>query len=653
MFDLIDQSAQSAARNMADAFGGVGSAIGDAVTVMTGYYSQQARLQEAHEVALKRAGTNQAMIDRENRFYAVRSASQQVQAYGDMAVAAKGFFKVHSTGYRAMETVEESVPRAAARARRQEHARADRADRRPRSRPRSLAIPRWRRPIPRAQASSRATAWRPPRWKAVEAVINAIKSLPFPANIAAGAATAAAIAALGVSIVGGFGGSKTSLPKANEGTGTVLGDSSAKSDSIKNAIDALKEVDTLTNTYSREMAAALKSIDSQIGGVAAQIVKGGDVNASSGITEGFKTNIIGSVLSKIPLIGGFLGSLFGSKTTVTGNGLYGGAQSVGSITSGGFNASTYSDIEKTKKFLGITTGKSTSTQYAAADTALSSQFTLLIKSFSDAIAAAAGPLGEATGAVEARLNGFVVNIGKIDLKGLTGAEIQEKLSAIFGAAADGMANAAFPGIAQFQKVGEGAFETLVRVSSTIEAVGTSLDLLGTAAQSMGIAAKLGLADQFDSISDLTSAADAYFQAFYSSEEQAAAKTAQMGKVFASLGVAMPQTLSAFRQLVEAQDLTTAAGQATYATLLKLAPAFSDLQTSMEGVKSAADIASERADLQQQLLELQGDTAAIRAAALAKLDVSNRQLQQQIYAIQDAQEGRQGCGRPSPGMAIGR
>ena len=212
--------------------------------------------------------------------------------------------------------------------------------------------------------------------KAVEAVVNAIKSLPFPLNLAAGAATAAAIAALGVSIVGGFGGGKSALPKANEGIGTVLGDPSAKSDSIKNAIDALKEVDTLTNTYSRQMAAALKSIDSQIGGVAAQIVKGGDINASANITEGFKTNIIGSVLSKIPLIGGFLGSLFGSKTTVTGSGLYGGAQSVGSITSGGFNAQTYSDVEKTKKFLGITTGKSNSTQYAAADAGLSSQFTL-------------------------------------------------------------------------------------------------------------------------------------------------------------------------------------------------------------------------------------------------------------------------------------
>ncbi|KHA63440.1 hypothetical protein [Sphingomonas sp. Ant20] len=175
--------------------------------------------------------------------------------------------------------------------------------------------------------------------------------------------------------------------------------------------------------------------------------------------------------------------------------------------------------------------------------------------------------------MQARLNSFVVSIGKIDLKDLTGEQIQEKLTAVFGAAADKMAATAVPGLERFQKVGEGAFETLVRVASTVEAVGTALDLLGTATRGFSIDAKLALADQFDSVSDLTSAASAYFEAFYSKEEQAAAKTAQFAKVFDSLGMAMPASLAGFRQLVEAQDLNTAAGQSAYGTLLKLAPAF--------------------------------------------------------------------------------
>ena len=75
-------------------------------------------------------------------------------------------------------------------------------------------------------------------------------------------------------------------------------------------------------------------------------------------------------------------------------------------------------MEKVKKFLGITTGRSTSTKYGQADAGLENQFTLILRDFAGAITAAAGPLGIATGDIKARLNGFVVDLGKIDLKGL-------------------------------------------------------------------------------------------------------------------------------------------------------------------------------------------------------------------------------------------
>lgn len=108
-------------------------------------------------------------------------------------------------------------------------------------------------------------------------------------------------------------------------------------------------------------------------------------------------------------------------------------------------------------------------------------------------------------------------------------------------------------------------------------------------------------------------------------------------MFDSLGLAMPDTLAGFRSLVDAQNLTTAAGQSTYATLLQLAPAFVDLKSAMDGAKSAADILAERQDLERKILELNGDTAAIRALDLAKIDASNRALQQQVWAIEDAQK----------------
>jgi hypothetical protein len=613
-WDLIARNVQDAAGGMSDAFGNAGRAIGDMASIFANFHADRERMELEHQRKVTEAQGDRGMIERENARFALASATNQIGAFGDMTAAAKSFFNEKSAGYKAL-AVAEKIFRGI------EFAMSVRA----------MAQDAIETGSKLASSAARTAA------NAVEAVTKAISSLPFPANIAAGAATIAALAAIGVSIAGSFGGGGRKPEAANEGRGTVFGDPKAQSESIKNSIDALKEVDTLTNTYARQMASSLRSIENQIGGLAALVLRTGDISASAGITEGFKTNAIGSVLGKIPVIGNFLGGLFGTKTTVLASGLQAGPQSLGNILGGGFDASYYSDIQKKKKLFGFTTSNKTSTQLTAADGALEAQFALLLRSFNDAIVAAAGPLGAATADIQNRLNSFVVNLGKIDLKGLTGAEIQEKLSAVFGAAADSMANAAFPGLAEFQKVGEGTFETLIRVASTVEAVGNTLSFLGRSVTDLGLAAQMGLADQFDSVSAFTDAAASYFEDFYSQEEQAAAKTAQMARVFESLGLAMPATLSSFRQLVEAQDLTSAAGQEIYATLLKLAPAFADLQASMDGAKSAADIASERADLQRQLLQLQGDAVAIRALDLAKLDVSNRVLQQQVWAMQDGQE----------------
>ncbi|MBY9062297.1 phage tail length tape measure family protein [Sphingomonas yunnanensis] len=619
LLDTVANNAGNAARGMADAFGEAGRALGDTAAIFSQYAADQARADDARRERLKvlqqmdKGSERDAAIRRTNALYDLRNSTAQVGVFGDMAAASKGFFAERSAGWKAASAAEKA-------ARAIEFALSVK----------SIAVNAVETGQKLATSAARTAA------NAVEAVVKAISSLPFPANLAAGAATAAALAAIGVSVAGGFGGGKNTLPKANEGTGTVLGDTDAKSESIRRALDALKEVDLLMLGTSRQMATSLRSIESQIGGVASLVVRAGNVNADVKVNEGFQKNLIGSVLSKIPLLGGVLGGLFGSKTEVVGSGLYGKSQSLGSILNSGFDASYYSDTKKTSKFLGITTGTKYSTSYSAADAGLEKQFTLILRDFNDAIAAAAGPLGESTDAIKGRLSSFVVSLGKIDLKGLTGEQIEEKLTAVFGAAADQMAASAFPGIERFQKVGEGVFETLVRVSSTVEAVTSSLDQLGLSARALGIDAKLGIAAQFDSLSDMQQVADAYFQAFYTPAEQNAAKLKQLGAVITGLGVKMPETLAGFRALVEAQDLTTAAGQATYATLLQLAPAFADLKQSMEGAKTAADILAERQNLERQLLELAGDTAALRALDLAKVDESNKALQQQVWAVQDAQ-----------------
>lgn len=48
------------------------------------------------------------------------------------------------------------------------------------------------------------------------------------------------------------------------------------------------------------------------------------------------------------------------------------------------------------------------------------------------------------------------------------------------------------------------------------------------------------------------------------------------------------------------------------------------------------IANERSGIEEKLLQLQGNTAALRARELAALDPSNRALQKQVFALEDAQ-----------------
>jgi hypothetical protein len=674
--DDMVSATEAAAQGMADAFGSVGGAIGGITVEITRFASAQV-------AAANRVADAEREYGRSSFQYAdarVAQASAEINHYGNLASAAKGFFKEGSEGFKAMAAAEKvfrafelaiAIKNAAVKigligAQTAAKVTSDTA----------MAVSDTARAGVEQGNSIITTGI-----KAVEAVVNAIRSLPFPLNIAAGAVTAGVIASLGIAIGGAFGGGAKPTP-ANEGTGTVFGDSAAKSESIAKAIDHLREVDTLTMRYSAAMLASLKSIEANIGGLTNLIIRSNGMEGSAaGIQTGTKlTGLLGTANSMLTgisnfassktgsLIGagigmaiagpigaaiGFLGAkllgglgkvlgsiagaLFGTKTSIVGQGIYGGAQSVGSIMSGGFDASYYSDIKKTKKFLGISTGSSYGVQYTAADAELERQFSLIFEGFYGAISAAAGPLGMSLGEVQSRLSGFVVNIGKIDLKGLTGAEIQEKLTAVFGAAADNLARTAVPGLEQFQKVGEGYFETLVRVASSIEAVTSTLSLLGTSVEGLSLSAKMNLFDLFGSAGDMASATGEYFALYYTKAEQASAQTAQMARVFDSLGLALPQSIAGFRALVEAQDLTTAAGQAAYAALIQLAPAFADLVGAAQDAASAAAILDERFSLERRILELQGDTAALRALDLAQIDMSNKALQEQVWALEDQQK----------------
>lgn len=309
---------------------------------------------------------------------------------------------------------------------------------------------------------------------------------PPPVGFAAAAAMIALLAGIGIAIGGGSSGS---FAPTNEGTGTVFGDKEAKSESIKKSIDLLADNSRVELPLTAAMLKSLRNIENNIGGLTNLLIRNPPAEGlAASIGQGFKMDGIGKgitgafdwvnkltfgladmfTLGLFSAFGKLLGGAFGKKVSIKGQGLYGGSQDLGGIVTDGFNLQEYVDIQTKKKSFGITTSTKNSTRYSKADQELANQFGLIFKNFYDTILMAASPLDQNLNEVTTKLNNFVVEIGKINLKGLNGEQIQEKLNAVFGAAADNIARAAIEGLDDFQKVGEGYFETLVRVASGIE-----------------------------------------------------------------------------------------------------------------------------------------------------------------------------------------
>ncbi len=634
LFDTLDQSAQSAASGISDAFGRVGTAVGDALTIVTGFYADQARLQEQHAAAIKSAGTDEIKIARENQLFAIRSSSQQISAFGNMASAAKGFFKEGSGGYQAMAAAEK-VYRVAQLAMSVAAIIQNGAE--------TVAST--------ANAAARATA-------DGTAGIAAQAKLPFPANIAAMAATGAALVAAGIAVFGGGGGGsaapsvKTSedYQKA-QGTGSVLGDASAKSESIANALDLMMKNSNRDLEYSSSMVQSLRAIESGIGNLAAAVARetkvGGGLDASS---LALGTNTGGGLLG--------IGGLFSKSITRELNdaGLQFDGASVASVIASGITANLYQEVLKTTKksgFLGIggSTKTSVETVRTGADAGLTSEVSLLINSMRTAIVDAAGTIG--IDGATAMLDAFQINIGRISLKGLTSDEIEAELAAVFSRVGDDMASAIGGGLSSFQRAGEGMLETLVRLAKEYTTVDVTLRSIGMTFGAIGLSsvgARTALVELFGGLDEFTEQTGFFRENFLSEAEQMAPVIASVREEMNRLGLSGVVTKDAFKSVVLGLDLSSASGRETYAALMSVAPAFAktsdylasltgELQDTAKTAEQLAAIEKQRRGLDIQLMEATGNAAgalaAKRADDLAGMDETLRALQQQVWGAQDA------------------
>ncbi|OBV38050.1 hypothetical protein [Janthinobacterium psychrotolerans] len=624
----IDTAAQAAATGMAESFGAVGKAIGGLTTALTGYERTQAGVAAQLAASMKDAGGDPTKVAKAQAAAAQQGAQAQVKSYGDMASAAKGFFKENSAGYKAMEGVEKAY-------RAYEMAMAVQS-----MLAKSGLLTAFTGLFVTSKAAEMtATVATVPVTVAAEgvkqgalattAMAGAI-AVPFPGNLAAVGIVAAMLAAIGLAS-GGGGGSSISLSQQRQaatGTGSVLGDSSAKSESIAHSLAIMEKNSGLGLAYSSSMVISLKQIVSGIGDLGSLLVRSDSLTTSLATRSDSGGGWLGNVSS----------SIFGGKTTVQDAGIVTGKTSLGALDTSGLNVSSYVDTKKSG-------GWFSSDKYKTALTGLGSetsdQFTKIILSLRTTIVGAADMLGLGGDAFTSQLNTFVVDLGKISLKDLKGDELQAALETAFSKAGDDMARYGVAGLEQYQVVGEGYLETLARVANDYMQVADVLAVLGKSFNVSGLGAVAlseSLITATGGLDKLTSGTSFFVQNFLTEAEQMAPITKSVRDAMTALGYSGVTTSEQFKALVLAQDLSTTAGQNLYAQLIALADPFkqtadyaAELAGNLVDAKTASEIASERKDLQQQLNDLTKTETELLAIQRAGIADVNKALFDQVQA----------------------
>jgi hypothetical protein len=656
----IDDAAQSAAAGMADSFGQVGTAIGGLTTALTGYGRTQAAIAAQLAAATKDAGGDTSKIQRANASAAQQSAQAQIKSYGDMASAAKGFFKEGSKGYTALQATEKTF----------------------RAFEMAMAIKNMVVKSGLVEAfTGLFVAGKATETAATLASVGpdvAASMAKGTAAAAAGvagqaagdpytawarmAAMAAVMAGLGFAVMGasgsGGGGETAEEVQKKQGTGSVFGDSSAKSDSIARSIALSAANSNIELNYTAGMLSALKSIDASMSGLANLVVgatgvtDGSNLGIQTGqLNKGAPTDFISSALTEVtkgllgPAVGGAIAKVINNiwgKTTqnIVDSGLQLGG-SVSDLQSGkGF--SQYASVDTTKSsWFGLSKKTSNSVQTAGLDSDLSSQFGLIFTNLEDALTVAAGSLGIGANQVGAALDSLVINTTKVSLKDLKGDDLTAAINGVISKTMDEMAEAAIPGLDRFRKVGEGYAETVVRIATDyanvdgiLMGIGKTFGWVGTSS----IASRENLIALAGGIDELASQTKSFASNFLSQAEQLAPVQQYVNDQLASMGLAYVKTREDFKNVIMGLNLTDPAAQQTYASLMALQEAFAKTHAAtVDLTKSEQEIADERKDLQTQWNELTMTASQLEAVRRDEIAAQNRGLYDQVKAAQAAKD----------------
>lgn len=251
--------------------------------------------------------------------------------------------------------------------------------------------------------------------------------------------------------------------------------------------------------------------------------------------------------------------------------------------------------------------RSNRTDYKPLEAGLEAALDQSMSDLSDGVKDMAASLNLGTKALE----GFAGEGFTLWTNGKSQEQIQQELQALMADTGSEMA-ALVLGTDRFSRAGETALDTLGRLSGSLTAVNDMADLLGHGLFDIslkGANAASELVDLFGGAEAMAGAASAYFGAFYSEGERTEAQLKRLREAFGDLGLAMPASRDAFRELVEGIDTSTQSGRELYAELLQMSGALSDVLPQMSAYS---------AELAGMVGEIGGELGAQIEAARARI-----------------------------------
>ena len=395
------------------------------------------------------------------------------------------------------------------------------------------------------------------------AVVKSLASLPFPANLAAGAAIAAVVA----SLLSGIGGDSPSVPAAGvsaadrqevQGTGTsyvrgnkvengggVFGDSEAKSNSVINSLDIIKANSIEGLAYDNKVLKALQSIDAGVNNTAKTIysiagLRTGSITGtadSSTSTSGIK-NLFGKSTTKDIVDSGLLITGTFSDLAKSANGLVKAYETIRTTT--------------TKSgFFGIGGGTSTSTKTSTkeVDDAVEQEISSIFRNAQKLFIEVGSKIGQSASDVIQKLN--TVDIGKsfTSLRGLKGEELEKEFNSVISNLLDTTATTLFKNMEKFRRFGEGMLETVIRVIDGNEKVKVALDSIGSKLSDVSLDISEALVTSAGSIEDFTSQITFFSDNFLTEAQRLEPITKNVTSTLARLGYASVDTREEFANLV--------------------------------------------------------------------------------------------------------